>query len=74
MSTKNKSFEAYDEKSLLAYINSKAVLLSLLYDLDLLPEQIDHSSIKWAEMLTIAAHFKSHEEAILSIQQKEQSA
>ena len=39
---------------LLQYINSTPEMLSLLYDLDLMPEQVDRESHDWYRMLTLA--------------------
>ncbi len=39
-------------------INKSLVLQSLLYDLDLLPEQLDNPSHDWDRMLTICIHFQ----------------
>lgn len=51
-------FEAA-EKDLLRYINATPVVLSLLYDLDLLPEQLERKTPRWMQMLCIASHFKA---------------
>lgn len=46
-------------KELIKWANSQDVLLSLLYDLDLMPEQItDKHGTGMAQMLTVIAHFK----------------
>lgn len=39
-------------------INKDAVLQSLLYDLDLMPEQLDEQSAEWNRMRCICAHWK----------------
>jgi hypothetical protein len=48
-------------KSLIAYINSTPYLVSLLYDLDLLPEQVESDSHDFRRMLIIANAFASGE-------------
>ena len=49
------------ESNALAYINSKPALLSLLYDLDLLPEQLEEGSKDWNRMLILTAwHMVTH--------------
>jgi len=40
-------------KALLRYINRTPELLSLLYDLDLLPEQLKRDSVQWMQMLIL---------------------
>jgi len=39
--------------ALLRYINRTPELLSLLYDLDLLPEQLKRDSFQWRQMLML---------------------
>ena len=51
------------EPDLLAYINSQPVLLSLLYDLDLLPEQTAGDTRSRGVMLMLAVAFKMGMEA-----------
>lgn len=46
--------------SLLSYINSTPDLLSLLYDLDLMPEQLKERTFEWHQMLTLAAWHHYH--------------
>lgn len=46
----------YDE--MIAWINSSLITKGLLYDLDLLPEQLEMGSRRWIEMVTIVAHMK----------------
>lgn len=41
-------------RALLRYINRTPELLSLLYDLDLLPEQLKRDSFQWRQMLILA--------------------
>ena len=41
-------------RALLRYINRTPELLSLLYDLDLLPEQLKRDSFQWWQMLILA--------------------
>jgi hypothetical protein len=51
------------DKDVLAFINETPLLLSLLYDLDLLPEQHpDHESPAWEKIFTITNHWR---EAVL---------
>jgi len=45
------------ENELLLLINKEPLLLSLLCDLDLLPEQLEEGSREWAQMLVIADHW-----------------
>jgi hypothetical protein len=41
-------------------INSEPLLMSLLYDLDLLPEQIDdETSAEWRRMMAIVRHWEA---------------
>jgi hypothetical protein len=56
------------DKDVLAYINNTPLLLSLLYDLDLLPEQHpDYESPAWDKIFTITNHWReaalAHEQA-----------
>lgn len=51
--------EAEAEKKLLKFVNEELVVQSLLYDMDLLPEQIRKDSKSWPEMLNIVQHFKA---------------
>lgn len=44
----------YIAGALLRYINRTPELLSLLYDLDLLPEQLKRDSFEWRQMLILA--------------------
>lgn len=43
---------------LLELINADMTLQGLLYDLDLMPEQLEEGSKEWFDMVNIAAHFK----------------
>ena len=45
------------------YANGNPTILSLLYDMDLLPEQVQPGSYRWAQMLNIIIHFKAAIEA-----------
>ena len=57
-------------KFLLAEINKSALLQSLLYDIDLLPEQIkDDDARRWGYVESIVVHFKL---AKLTIELKEE--
>lgn len=44
-----------DEAKLIAHINATPELLSLLYDLDLMPEQLKEETHQWGQMLTLTA-------------------
>jgi hypothetical protein len=48
-----------NEQEALAWINSNPATLSLLYDLNRMPEQLQKGSREWIEMLLIAAHMKA---------------
>lgn len=50
-------FEEEDARAL-AYINATPLLQSLLYDLDLMPEQLAKHSPQWAHMLTVVAYMR----------------
>lgn len=45
-------------KRILKPINETPILLSLLYDLDLLPEQVEQGSERWKWMVTIVSAFQ----------------
>jgi hypothetical protein len=49
------------EPNIYIYINSTAVLQSLLFDLNLLPEQLEEDSPNWDRMLCIVWHFQEFE-------------
>lgn len=49
---------------LYAYINKTPELQSLLYDLDLLPEQLKDDTHLWRGMENIVEHFKRFEERL----------
>lgn len=42
------------EKRLLRYINATPELLSLLYDMDLMPEQLNRDTRDWHKMIVLA--------------------
>lgn len=44
--------------ALVRFANANQVILSLLYDLNLLPEQLKEGSWRWGDMLNIIAHFE----------------
>jgi hypothetical protein len=46
-------------KEMIAYANDHGIILSLLYDLDLMPEQVDEGTPQWADMLNIISHFRT---------------
>lgn len=45
--------------TILTWINSSPVTISLLYDLGLMPEQVKEGSRKWGEMCMIAEHMRA---------------
>jgi hypothetical protein len=45
-------------RELIDYANANYVITSLLYDLDLMPEQVDDFSREWYRMLNVIGHFK----------------
>jgi len=47
-----------------AYINGTPELLSLLYDLDLMPEQVRPDTQDWFRMLMIASWHKTKSESL----------
>lgn len=47
-------------RELLRYINETPALLSLLYDIDMLPEQLTEMTKPWGDMLIISEHFRWH--------------
>lgn len=47
------------ERMVLVYINSTPELLSLLYDLDLMPEQLDRNSKDWHRMMILTGFHQS---------------
>lgn len=47
---------------LLKYINETPEMLSLLYDLDLMPEQLDRESHDWFRMLILASWHRTKSE------------
>lgn len=50
------------DAEILAYINRTPALMSLLYELDLMPEQHpDHESHEWDQLCTIANHWRENE-------------
>lgn len=49
-------------RSLLKKINHDPILMSLLYDLDLMPEQIKPGTKAWADMASIVAHWLAAED------------
>lgn len=46
------------QKELLHFINHTPLVLSCLYDIDMMPEQLDRGTREWRNMLIIAAHFR----------------
>jgi hypothetical protein len=48
-------------RPLLLYINKTSELQSLLYDMDLLPEQCEHGSRDWRNMLLLTEAWKNRE-------------
>ncbi|MGP1667685.1 MAG: hypothetical protein ACTS5I_17660 [Rhodanobacter sp.] len=49
------------ERDLLDYINVTPAMQSLLYDLDMLPEQLQRAPRDWCRMLIIAAHWRANQ-------------
>ena len=49
------------EATLLAYINATPAMQSLLYDCDLMPEQLKRETQDWDRMLYIADHWRARE-------------
>lgn len=47
-----------DNNEIFAFINTHPVVQSLLYDLDLLPEQLKEGTKDWQRMYCIVEHFK----------------
>lgn len=47
------------QEELPALMDKIPELTSLLYDLDLMPEQVDDGSVEQAKMYVVAAHFKA---------------
>lgn len=47
-----------DQAEVLRFINDTPMVFSLLYDLDLLPEQLDRKGPNWIRMLNIGLHMK----------------
>lgn len=43
---------------LVRYANTQPILLSLLYDMNLMPEQLKEGSFRWGEMCNIIGHFR----------------
>lgn len=46
------------DQTLSAYINEHPVLQSLLYDINLLPEQLERDSRHWGYMLAVVRHWQ----------------
>lgn len=44
---------------ILKFVNNDPDTLSLLYDLDFMPEQLEEDSKSWIKMLIIAHHMRS---------------
>jgi len=57
MAEEEKALDAIT-RPLLKYIEKTPKLLSFLYDLDLMPEQLDRKSRNWFRMLQIAEEWK----------------
>lgn len=49
------------EAILLGYINTSAVMQSLLYDCGLMPEQLVRNTVDWDRMLLIATYWRARE-------------
>jgi hypothetical protein len=48
-----------NHKENLLFINRELTVQSLLYDLNLMPEQLKEGSEDWLKMLNIVAHFQA---------------
>ena len=48
-------------RELLKYINNNPTLLSLLYDIDLMPEQCHQDSPEWQQMVIIVNYWRERE-------------
>lgn len=46
-----------------AYANGNPIILSYLYDMDLMPEQLSEGSYRWGQMIGTISHFKAAIEA-----------
>lgn len=46
------------DREAFGYINATPILQSLLYDINLLPEQLGRDGAKWAQMHCVVSHFK----------------
>ena len=47
-------------RQLMQYINDTPPLLSLLYDMDFMPEQLEQGSHNWVRMLMLAEAWKAN--------------
>ena len=41
------------------YANANGTILSLLYDMNLMPEQLEEGSYRWGQMINIIDHFRA---------------
>ena len=54
------------DQEALTYINNNPMLLSCLYDVNLLPEQLKRDSDDWKTMLKVVAKFKETKDKLES--------
>lgn len=54
---KNELTKEQAEQAAYTLINSDGTLQSLLYDLDLMPEQLEKNTPQWRQMMLIIAHW-----------------
>ncbi len=53
-----------ESRELLKFINSTPIMLSLLYDLNMMPEQLTERTKPWFDMLNIANHFRTFQNSV----------
>ena len=58
-------------RDILDFINKDSETLSLLYDLDLMPEQLEEKSSDWYKMLIIADFIKKGKEKLSETTRKD---
>lgn len=61
------------ERDLLEFINSNSIAQSLLYDLDLLPEQIDRGTKEWAVMVNVVLHIRQAQQDCVGLKTENQA-
>lgn len=65
MTPDQQAAKAERDKVMIRDINENPELLSLLYDVDLLPEQLNRESKEWAYMCLLVCAFKLGQKSIL---------